>query len=854
MNKMKLVLVGNGMAGMRAIEELLKLAPDLYDITVFGAEPHPNYNRIMLSPLLAGEQKVPDIIINDLGWYAERGITLHLDKKVVKIDRKACTVTASDGTSANYDRLILATGSKPFILPVPGNELDGVVSFRDIADVETMIAASKQYRHAVVIGGGLLGLEAAYGLKLRGMDVTVVHLAPWLMERQLDRNAAELLQTSLEEKGLKFLLEKKTAALLPSTDTAASPDSPLCKRGAGGDFSGGGETNSVEIPPNPPFAKGGMNALRVGKVRFADGGEVPADLVVMAAGILPDDALARSAGIHCERGIVVSDTLQTFDPRIYALGECVSHRGANYGLVAPLFDMAKVCANHLAQMGIARYAGTVTSTKLKVTGIELFSAGDFAGGEHTEELVFQDAGAGIYKKLVLENNRIKGAVLYGDSVDGSWYFQLMREGADVSAFRRTLLFGQAHLGDSGHNPETRVASLPDSAEICGCNGVCKGTIVKAIRDKKLYTLDEVRSHTKASASCGSCTGLVESLLAHTLGGDYSEAPGKKPLCKCTDATHDEIRAAIGEFTLKTMEEVRAHFEWKTPDGCPTCRMALNYYLLCAWPQEYQDDPQSRYINERAHGNIQKDGSYSVVPRLFGGMCTPHQLRAIADVADKYQVPEMKVTGGQRIDMFGIAKEQLPAMWKDLTEAGFVSGHAYGKAMRTVKTCVGKTWCRFGTQDSTGLGVKLEELTWGSWMPHKFKLAVSGCPRNCAEATIKDFGVVCVDSGYELHIGGNGGIKVRVTDLLCKVESEAEVLEYCGAFCQLYREDAHYLERTAPWVERVGLEKIKAAVVNDPEQRKALHERFLVSQQPAQIDPWKERANGVMAGEFAVLRG
>ena len=811
MEKMKLVLAGNGMAGMRTVEELLKLAPDLYDITVFGAEPHPNYNRIMLSPVLAGEQQVQDIIINDPDWYAQRGITLHLGRKVTKIDRVARTVVADDGTAAPYDRLILATGSTPFILPVPGNDLDGVVGFRDIGDVNAMIAAARSERHAVVIGGGLLGLEAAYGLTLRGMDVTVVHLAPWLMERQLDRTAAGMLQKNLEDKGLKFLLEKHTGQLV------------------------------------------GKNG-RVAAVRFKDGQEIPAGLVVMAAGIRPNDALARSAGIHCERGIVVNDTLQTFDPRIYAVGECVQHRGVAYGLVAPLFEQAKVCANHLAKHGIARFEGAVTATKLKVTGIELFSAGDFSGGEHTEDLVFHDGAAGIYKKLVLQDNRLKGALLYGDAIDGSWYFQLLREGTDVSAFRRTLLFGQSHLGDSGHNPETRVAALPDSAEICGCNGVCKGDIVKAIRDKKLYTLDEVRTHTKASASCGSCTGLVESLLAHTLGGDYSQAPNKKPLCKCTEATHDEVRTAIGEHGLKTMAAVHAHFEWKTPDGCPACRMALNYYLLCAWPQEYRDDPQSRYINERAHGNIQKDGSYSVVPRFFGGLCTPDQLRAIADVADKYQVPEMKVTGGQRIDLFGIKKEQLPGMWKDLGEAGFVSGHAYGKAMRTVKTCVGNTWCRFGTQNSTGLGVQLEELTWGSWMPHKFKLAVSGCPRNCAEATIKDFGVVCVDSGYELHVGGNGGIKVRVTDLLCKVASEAEVLEYCGAFCQLYREDAHYLERTAPWIERVGLEKIRAAVANDPESRKALYARFLESQQPAQIDPWKERANGAQAGEFAVLRG
>jgi nitrite reductase (NADH) large subunit len=590
---------------------------------------------------------------------------------------------------------------------------------------------------------------------------------------------------------------------------------------------------------------------RVSGIRFSDGTEVDADLVVMAIGIKPNIKLAEEAGLYCERGIVVNDTLQTYDPKIYAVGECVQHRGTAYGLVAPLFEQAKVCANHLAHYGIGRYEGTVTSTKLKVTGIELFSAGDFTGNEDTEELVFMDAAGGTYKKIVLEGNRVKGAVLYGNTVDGSWYFQLMKDGTDISAYRDTLLFGQAHLGDSGHNPETRVATLPDDAEICGCNGVCKGDIVKAITDKKLFTLEDVQAHTKASSSCGSCTGLVESLLAYTVCGEFSATPKTKPLCGCTDATHDEIRRGITTHELKTIPAVCEMFEWRSEDGCAACRNSLNYYLLCAWPTEYVDDAQSRFINERAHGNIQKDGTYSVVPRMFGGLCTPDQLRTIADVADKYAVPEMKVTGGQRIDMFGIAKEQLPAMWKDLTDGGFVSGHAYGKAMRTVKTCAGDTWCRFGTQNSTRLGVKLEELTWGSWMPHKFKLAVSGCPRNCAEATIKDIGVVCVDSGYELHIGGNGGIKVRVTDLLCKVETEEQVLEYTGAYSQLYREDAHYLERTAPWVERVGLAKIKDAL-EDEAQRKALHERFLVSQKVAQVDPWTERAHGAEANEFTPI--
>jgi nitrite reductase (NADH) large subunit len=302
-----------------------------------------------------------------------------------------------------------------------------------------------------------------------------------------------------------------------------------------------------------------------------------------------------------------------------------------------------------------------------------------------------------------------------------------------------------------------------------------------------------------------------------------------------------------------MPAVRNFLEWKTPDGCAACRPALNYYLLARWPEDYQDDAQSRFINERAHGNIQKDGTYSVVPRMFGGLVRPDELRAIADVCDKYKVPEMKVTGGQRIDLFGVKKEDLPPMWKDLSAAGFVSGHAYGKAMRTVKTCAGKTWCRFGTQNSTGLGVRLEQLTWGSWMPHKFKLAVSGCPRNCAEATIKDFGVVCVDSGYELHIGGNGGIKVRVTDLLCKVETEEQVLEYCGAFVQMYREEAHYLERTAPWVERVGLSSIRQRLLEDAAERKALNARFLASQKLAQVDPWKARAEGAEQHEFTPLQ-
>jgi nitrite reductase (NADH) large subunit len=806
--KEKLVLIGNGMAGVRAIEELLKIAPGTYDITVFGAENHGNYNRIMLSPVLAGEKTVGDIILNDDDWYAANGITLHKGKKVVKIDRQRRTVVAEDGTVAEYDRLLLATGSNPFILPVPGKELDGVIGFRDIQDVEKMLDAARHHKHAVVIGGGLLGLEAANGLRKQGMNVTVVHLLDTLMERQLDKPASDLLRRELEGSGLNFMLQAQTEAILPS---------PL------------------------PLGEGPGVRARVGSIRFKDGTEIPADLVVMAVGIKPNVDLAKSCGLYCERGIVVNDTLQTYDPRIYAVGECVQHRGALFGLVAPLFEQARVCANHLARYGIARYQGSMTSTKLKVTGVDLFSAGQFQGGEGCEDLVFQDPGRGVYKKLVLKDNRVAGAVLYGDTLDGAWYFQLMRDATDVSAFRENILFGQAHLGDSGHGAENQAAKLPDSAEICGCNGVCKKTIVDAIVRNKLFTLDEVRAHTKASASCGSCTGLVEQILQSAVGSDYSVSPAQKPLCKCTDFTHEEIRRAIRERNLRNIPEAMAALEWKTPDGCASCRPALNYYLLSQWPGEYADDPQSRFINERTHANIQKDGTYSVVPRIWGGVTTPHELRAIADVAEKYAVPCVKITGGQRIDLLGVKKEELPLVWGDLNKAGLVSGHAYGKSLRTVKTCVGKEWCRFGTQESMNLGVKLEQMTWGSWTPAKVKMAVSGCPRNCAEASIKDFGVVCVDSGYELHVGGNGGVKVRATDFLCKVEREEDVKEYCAAFLQLYREEARYLERTAHWIERVGLAYVKQRVVEDPEGRAALHQRFLDSQKTSQTDPWAEMA-------------
>jgi len=798
MKKTKLVMIGNGMAGVRTLEELLKIAPELYEIAVFGAEPHPNYNRILLSPVLAGEQTIDQIVLNPLSWYEEHGIRLHLGKKVVEVDRRKRIVRAADGTEEEYDRLLIATGSNPFILPVPGKELAGVIAYRDIADTEAMIDAAQKYKHAVVIGGGLLGLEAANGLMLRGMQVTVVHIAPWLMERQLDDVAGQLLQKSLEARGLRFMIGAQTRSLIGGKDG------------------------------------------RVMAVQFKDGNEIPADLVVMAAGIRPNTELAVKIGLHCANdgrgGIVVSDTMQTVtDPRIYAVGECAAHRGIAYGLVAPLFEQGKVCATHLAEFGIGRYTGSQTSTKLKVTGIDLFSAGEFMGGDGTEEIVLSDPQGGVYKKLVIKGDKLVGACLYGDTVDGSWYFKLLREGRAIGDIRDRLMFGESNIGDVGHEGHSKAAAMADSDEVCGCNGVTKGAICKAIKDKGLFTLDEVRKHTKASASCGSCTGLVEQLLMFTAGGDYSKAPTKKAMCGCTDVSHQEAREAIRAEKLLSVDSVYQLLGWRTPNGCASCRPAINYYLISTWPKEAQEDPQSRFINERSHANIQKDGTYSVIPRMWGGETTADELRRIADAVDKYKIPTVKVTGGQRIDLLGVKKEDLVNVWKDI---GMPSGHAYAKALRTVKTCVGSEWCRFGTQDSTQMGKDLERALWRMYAPHKVKIAVSGCPRNCAEAGIKDVGVIGVDSGWEIYVAGNGGIKTEVAQFLVKLKTAAEVLEYSGAFLQLYREEGWYLERTCHYVSRVGLDHVKKKILDDAEGRRALWARlqFALDGEP---DPWFE---------------
>ncbi|MEP2717475.1 (2Fe-2S)-binding protein, partial [Pseudophaeobacter sp.] len=503
--------------------------------------------------------------------------------------------------------------------------------------------------------------------------------------------------------------------------------------------------------------------------------------------------------------------------------------------VAPLYDQAKVLANTLMEEP-AVFTPKELSTKLKVTGCDLFSAGDFAAGEGREDIVFRDPARGVYRRLVIEDDVIVGAVMYGDTADGNWFFGLIRDKTDISDMRDTVIFGPAYQGGAPSDPLSAVAALPRDAEICGCNGICKGEIEDAIA-AGATDIGALRSQTKASASCGTCTGLVEQVLAVTLGDDFV-IPTVQPICGCTDMTHEDVRRMIKSQELKSLPAVWQACDWKTPCGCHVCRPALNFYLLADWPLEYEDDPQSRFVNERKHANIQKDGTFSVVPRMWGGITTPDELRAIADAADKFAVPTVKVTGGQRIDLLGVKNEDLPAIWDDLNKAGMVSGHAYSKGLRTVKTCVGTDHCRFGTQDSTGLGIQLEKALWGSWTPHKLKLAVSGCPRNCAEATCKDIGIVCVDSGYQISIGGAAGMDVRETSLLCQVPTEEEVMDVVKAVTQSYRENAKYLDRIYKWMDKVGLDWIQEQIA-DLEARAALVARFDLSQTIYRKDPWAQ---------------
>lgn len=784
----KLILIGNGMAGVGTLEQILKLTRS-FEISVYGAEPYPNYNRIQLSYVLEGSKSVQEIIMNDRSWYEENGIELHTGTKIERIDTCAKRVYTDAGVTADYDVLIIATGSKPLFLPIPGADKNGVIGFRDIADCEVMMEAAKTKKKAAVIGGGLLGLEAAKGLVQLGMETTVVHLMDALMERQLDAVSAGMLKSELGQQGIRFEMGKQTIELLGDKDVQG--------------------------------------------LRFSDDTELEAELVIMAAGILPNTEVAKASGIEVRRGIIVDDYLRTSAPGVYAVGECCEHRGITYGLVAPLYEQGDVLAKHLCELDTSPYSGSSVSTKLKISGVDVFSTGIFIETAEHRVLCHHDDWRGIYKKVLLKENTIIGAILYGDVSDSAILTRYVKDMTVMTDELYAQLFGG---GQCGSDKASVVETMTDDEIVCGCNGVTKGAIVRGIRDEGWNTLDQIKACTGATRSCGGCKPLVEQLLHYTLGDSYDNAASHKAgICGCTTLSRDEIVAAIREKRLMYVREVMNVLEWSQPEGCSKCRPALNYYLGMLWRQEHEDERDSRFVNERLHGNIQKDSTFSVIPRMYGGVTSPEELRKIADVADKYEVKMVKVTGGQRLDLLGVKKEDLPGIWADL---GMKSGYGYAKSLRTVKTCVGSQFCRFGTQDSIRMGVDLEHRFEMLWMPAKFKMAVNGCPRNCAESGTKDVGIVGNDGGWEVFVGGNGGIKLRAADSLCKVKTDDELREICDAFVQYYRESANYAERTSDWVERVGLEVIRHAVVDNIDSRVELIDRLNRALAKLQ-DPWQE---------------
>ncbi|WP_068427379.1 nitrite reductase large subunit NirB [Piscicoccus intestinalis] len=812
-SRSRLVVIGNGMAGARAVEEILaRGGAEKFAVTIFGEEPYGNYNRIMLSHVLAGEQTDDDIYLNALDWYEEHGVTLHAGVAITRIDRFAKAVIGSDGSITPYDTLIVATGSRAFIPDVPGMRTDdgalrdGVYAFRTIDDTRGMLARAArmtgEHNRAVVIGGGLLGLEAAHGLKHHGLEVVLVHSSDHLMNAQLSPEGGAILARKIRGLGIHVLTGARTTGVLHDGD-----DGPVTG------------------------------------VRLRDKENVPCDMIVVATGIRPEVTLAQSSGLDVERAILVDDRMRSLDdPDIYAVGECVQHRGEVYGLVAPLWEQAGVLADHLTGADPeAAYHGTRTATKLKVAGVDVTAMGlNAPERDDDEQVVFSEPRRGVYKSVIVREDKVIGATVLGDTRKVGFLTQAFDKGLPLPQDRVELLFD---LG--GPSEEAGVAELADDAQVCNCNGVSKGEIVASVRGG-CRSLGAVMDATRAGKGCGSCKEMVGEIVDWACGGaaDVDESaswyvPGV-PLAK------PELMAAIREQRLRSVSAV---FAALAPQGAEDAKskMGLASLLRMMWGADYVDERDARFINDRVHGNIQKDGTFSVVPQMKGGVTSPDQLRRIADVADKYRVPMVKCTGGQRIDLLGVRKEDLPAMWADLD---MPSGFAYGKSFRTVKTCVGQEFCRFGTGDSTNLGIALESRFQGLESPAKIKLAVSGCPRNCAESLCKDVGVVAVEGGrWEIYVGGAAGAHIRKGDLLATVDDPEAVTRLSGRFIQYYRENATWLERTYAFVPRVGIEELRAIVVDDSQGLAAGLDARLQESVDAYVDPWAERAAPVTPGQF-----
>ncbi|HKQ68317.1 MAG TPA: nitrite reductase large subunit NirB [Polyangiaceae bacterium] len=804
--KQKLVVIGNGMAGARTVEEILtRGGADQFDITMFGAEPYGNYNRILLSDVLNGSHKEADIFLNPLAWYDDNGIKLHAGVRVLKILRHARCVMGQGGVVEKYDKLVVATGSLPFIPPVEGlylpdgRDKPGVFAFRNLDDTRRISEYAMGKRSAAVIGGGLLGLEAARGLQNFALDVHVVQRGDSLMGQQLDRPAAAILRGTLERLGIRVHLGKDT-------------------RSISGD-------------------------QRVTGLEFKDGEPLECDLVVIAAGIKPNADLAFRAGLSVERGIVVNNQMRSVDdPRVYAVGECVQHRGKVYGLVAPIWEQAKVLADQITGTDAsAAYLGSKVSTKLKVMGVELASMGITEPTEEGDEVVqFTEAKKGTYKKLIIRNGRLLGGILLGDISKAPYLTQAFDRNTPLPEERLSLLF------DVGApSQKATIDEMPAEMQVCNCNGVTKSAIAGCVKLGK-RSPKSVMEATRAGMGCGACKTLVSEVIDWACGGAAEADPSANYYVPGIPMAKPELVDAIRARGLYSVSAVFEELGGGQEDAAS--KPGLASLLKTIWHDDYVDERDARFINDRVHANIQKDGTFSVIPQIPGGITSVAQLRRIADVAEKYRVPLVKLTGGQRIDLVGIKREDLPQVWKDL---GMPSGFAYAKRYRTCKSCIGTDYCRYGVGDSMGLATQIEQRFQGVDAPGKLKLATAGCPRNCSEAMVKDVGAVAVEGGkWEIYVGGAAGAHVRKGDLLATVDSHDAVLKISGRFIQYYRENAKYLERTYAFVPRVGIEKIRAVVVDDSEGIAERLDREMQRTVDAYDDPWKEAYAPATPNQFA----
>ncbi|MGI8944916.1 MAG: nitrite reductase large subunit NirB [Thermoleophilaceae bacterium] len=772
MHREGIAIIGGGIAGQALCEALRQRDPELA-ITLICGEACLPYDRVRLSEILVSGEDPAALQLRPEEWYEDRRVEVLTGRTVEALDPETCTLTLDGGERREFGSVGLCTGSQPLMPPIPGLEKDGVIPFRGPEDCETIRAAAAGGARVAVIGGGLLGLEAAYGVASQGCPVTVVHLMDRLMERQLDAGAAAMLQPAMERLGVTVLLEHATA-----------------------EVTGNGRAEGL---------------------RFAGGTELEADLVVVSVGIAPETSLAQGAGIDTGRGVLVDDALRTSAERVVAVGECAEHRGTVYGLVAPIHEQARVAADTLTGVEGSSYEGSLQWAKLKVMGVDLVSIGSAEG---SREAVTADAASPSYRKLVVDGDRAAGAILLGDTRGSEALLDAIRSSHEVADPLERLAEAAA----------ATAAELPDTAQVCDCNGVCKGELTAAVKDEGCGSAREVMALTRAGTGCGSCKPAVKEIVALATGG-AAEEPAF--LCPCMRQTREQLAQRITDDDHEAVSDVTA--ACGTGRECGLCKPALAYLVSEINDNRHREERAARYINDRVHANIQNDGTFSVVPRMYGGVTTPDQLRRIADAADKYGARMVKVTGGQRIDLLGIRKQDLPDVWRDI---GMPSGHAYAKAVRTVKTCVGTDFCRFGLGDSIDLGVRMEREWEGLHTPAKVKSGVSGCPRNCAEATVKDIGAVAVEGAWQLRVGGAAGGTVREADVLVTVEEPDELLRLATVLLQYYREHGEYKERLYDFVPRIGLDEIRAIVL-DPERGAALLERFRIAKAAAG-DPWLER--------------